>query len=141
MSAAVAELSHVHFDPPISFQVGPATAAGRKNAYLYTEITEIVRKLRVAGWDHRAIVVERKLYPSGFLATFDMVKPQNWGVVQQLNQTAPSDRDYRPLRVIWFEDGTISEHWPEDLFLVHESETQTDLEDQFKAELSSDPPV
>jgi hypothetical protein len=135
-----ADISRVYFDPPVFGQINPVSSTGRRATYLYTEITEICRKLRDAGWDHRAIVVERKLYPNGSLAMFDMANPKQWGFVQQLNQIAAVDRAYVPIKVQWFE-GSISEHWPEDLFLIHCSETQSSLDNLFKATLENDPPV
>jgi hypothetical protein len=141
MSAVAVEQCRVYYDAPVCIQINPVSANGRKVQYLYTEITEICRKLRMAGWDTHAIVVKREVYPSGFLAMYEMRKPAKWGVVTQLNHTAPTDRPYVPLKVTWFMDGTVSDHWPEDLFMVMESMSQHELEQQFKAELNSDPPV
>lgn len=142
MSVAVAEPARVYFDPPVCFQVNPPTVNGRKAQYLYGEVTEIARKLRMAGWDHRAIVVKRQFYAgSGWPNMTEMAKTSSWGAVLQITTTVSADRPYLPLKVVWFVDGSITEHWPEELFLVHESMTQTELDKQFTAEKASDPCV
>lgn len=140
MVAAVVDPCRVYFDKPVFAEIGPPKPAGRASHYSYHEITDIVKKLRTAGWDVRAIVVERKFYSNGLPASYDMALPKNWGFVTELRSSAVVNQIYYPLKVRWVA-GHESNHWPEDLFLLYESETQTDLEHQMKAQLDSDPPV
>lgn len=140
MSAAAVEQCRVYFDPPVFGEIGPPKPVGRPNHHTYHEISNIVKRLRECGWDTRAIVVERKFYSNGLPATYDLTQPKNWGFVSELRSSAVVNQIYYPLKIVWV-DGHTSNHWPEDLFLLYESENQYDLEVLMKAQLESDPPV
>lgn len=140
MTVDVPESSRVYIDPPVFGQINPPAPAGRQTQYAFHEITTICRELRGVGWDARAIVVKRRFYTNGQPAEYELAQPKNWGFVTELAQFVPHNRDYKPIKVAWV-DGTVDYYWPEDLFLIENSRTQTELATTFKRQMNDDPPV
>lgn len=129
--------SRVFFDPPVFGQINPPVSMGRSVDLSYQEIQALCKKLRELGWEHRAIVVRRKLYSSGQPATYDMSQWKAWGCVQELRTFSLQHRPYIPLKVQWT-DGTETDEWPNDLFLIHAAVAQMDLGRSFEEQLKDD---
>lgn len=95
----------------------------RPHHFTYPEIRALVETYRAEGWDERAIVVRANE------STYCRSVPVNWGVVIDLNtQPGVMGQTYMPIKVRWVMSGNVSNHWPEDLLLIHKSIDQWSLE-------------
>jgi hypothetical protein len=127
----------VYFNDPITQTIGPPPLVGRPTALSFSEIQSLIKQLRMEGWDERAVVTRRVFHPSGNPNMYDMCRPINWGIVIDLRTTAivVTGQPYLPIKVRWVDDGSISEHWPEELVMIHESMGQWETDQRVKERL------
>ncbi len=123
MAASASRLTEVCFNPPIYIEIAAPVPEGRKDTYSYTEIIRLTDDMRLDGWDERAIVMLRSLQNKYYNAM-----PSNWGIVVDLKRTMVYRDVFYPLKVKWF-DGSTSEHWPEDLFMVHRAISRLEVDE------------
>lgn len=130
-------MPRVHFNEPIVTEIKARAPAERPHALSYHEISALVRKLRDEGFDERAIVVHRVVFPNGMPNKWLMGNPMNWGVVRELRTTVimGGTEPYRPIKVQWAKDGQQEYYWPEDLILIHSAISQYGVEQVIKEQL------
>lgn len=92
-------------------------------AFTYEEIRGMTKKYMEQGWDERAIVARAEVH------RFNVSVPYNWGVVIDLNRTPMAGgTQYAPIKVRWIGSSTTSNHWPEELLLIHKSISMWELD-------------
>lgn len=130
---AAATSTRVLFERPVCETINPNVGKARPTDPNYQEVQQFCRDIRAEGFDERAVVTMLKLYTSGQPATYDMAKPENWGIVIGLRTSSfiSPGSVYLPIKVQWVKDGSISEHWPENLMLIHRAMQQHDLGKHF----------
>lgn len=124
----------VYFNEPIEEEIKPLQPV-RPTSFSYQDVQVLARRLRAEGWDERAIVSLRREFPhSGLPNWYEMGRPQNWGIVMDLRTTvvAPTGTPYKPIKVRWVSDGSITDHWPEELVLIHEALSFFETEQKLK---------
>jgi hypothetical protein len=140
MNSGKSQVSRVFFNKPISGEIKPPGPPGRPTVLSYQEVQDLCRQLRTEGFDIRAIVIKRVMYTNGQPDIYNMSRPINWGSVVDLRSTSitTSGQPYFPLKVQWVKDGSISEHWPEDVFLLHKAMSQYEIENVIKEQMIYD---
>lgn len=122
------ETVEVLFNRPIVQEVNPIPSASSSSEQGHSirqpnnthrrdispaEIRQAVNQCYKEGLDERAIVTLR-----GFNAEWKTKRVQYWGIVAHLYKYKGYNEEYIPLRVLWT-DGSVSRHWPEELFVIH----------------------
>jgi hypothetical protein len=127
-------MTQVFFGAPIFGEIKAPAPVGRPTQMGYAEIQNLCRDLRQKGLQDRSIVtLVRRFSGSGLTNNYEMNKPLNWGVVTDLKTTVGfTGAAYFPLKVQWVKDGAITEHWPEELLLIHEAKSSWDLDNLIK---------
>lgn len=117
----------VLFNEPIFGEIKAPTPAVK--TWSYNEILELTARYAKRGWSERAVVVL-----SGHTDYYN-AQPMNWGVVTLLRKhPGITGEPYMPLQVQWINQGSISKHWPEDLFFIHLALDKTDIDDIIKGQ-------
>lgn len=133
-AAAMVALSRVFFGAPIMGEIKAPQPPGRPTQLGYQEIQALCKGLREVGMQERAVVTLRRVFAgSGMTNNYEMNRPVNWGVVTDLKATVGfTGAVYFPLKVQWIKDGSITEHWPEDLLLIHEAKSSWEMDNLIK---------
>lgn len=121
--------SRVFFPAPIIGEVAAPRPPGRPTILAYHEIQNLTKALRDDGWDVRSVVSKLIKFNSGTLNYYEMARPLSWGVIVDVRNTVGiTGTVYFPFKVQWVADGSISEHWPEELVLIHDAVSQHTVE-------------
>ncbi len=120
----------VLFDDPICIELCPPESDkpighpdNRPHHFTHGEINALVARYIEQGWDERAVVVKTDVHK------FQQSSPYNWGIVMDMNRSmGVFGQSYAPIRVRWLGSGTVSSHWPEELYLIHKSISMWDFE-------------
>lgn len=133
--ATTAEVTEVLFDEPVSFEINPEKKLLSKENNddpSHDEITALVRDCRALGLDENAVVVRRG-------TEWHYKRCRQWGIIVNLKGWRNPGTPYFPLEVLWFDDTPTaprtSQHFPEDLFVIHEAKVGGEIEYTIKEQL------
>lgn len=131
MSARVSTTeTNVAFNEPITEHIkGPAPTV-RGEGMDHSEIMELVNKMKAVGFGDGAIVTRRNQN------LYEMRSAPNWGMVRDMRTYRQTPLTvYWPLQVVWFTDGELSYHWPDELVVVHAAMDWQDMNKHLQAQL------
>lgn len=114
----------VCFDPPICVEIDAPARPGRPLDMPYQDKLSLIAHLKNGGWDDRAVVTLRSHQ------RYTVLTPISWGVVIDMNRVSPLGQEpYKPIKVKWCRDGKTTDHWPEELYLLHKPLTVWDIDE------------
>ncbi len=105
--------SLVVFNSPIDIELAAPIPPPRGELWDHKQIGDYVANVRLLGFDEGGIVVRRSL------AIHDQKRPNQWGVITNLQTYRGNTTIYTPLTVKWFTDSPLSFMWHDELVMIH----------------------